>query len=162
MDAPPCQLSGQCLSAFFEATRQDYYRGSTEARERGDWTGWLLYFLNGVARQSEDALSRSERINSLLTSWREGLNGASAQTARDLVNLLGGNPFITARGAEEKLKVAYNTVVRAIGQVEAAGIVREISEAKRHRVWCAKALLDILEEPARLEVWEPEPPAAAR
>ncbi len=150
------------LSAFFEATRQDYYRGFTEVREHGDWTGWLLYFLNGVARQSEDALSRSERINSLLTRWREGLSGSSAQTARDLVNLLGGNPFITARGAEEKLKVAYNTVVRAIGQLEGAGIVKEISEAKRHRVWCAKALLDILEEPARLEVWEPEPMASAR
>ena len=150
------------LSAFFEATRQDYYRGFTDVRERGDWTGWLLYFFSGVARQSEDALSRAERINSLLTRWREGLSGASAQCARDLVNLLGGNPFITARGAEEKLKVAYNTVVRAIGQLEAAGIVGEISEAKRHRVWCAKSLLDILEEPARLEVWEPEPPTAAR
>ena len=150
------------LSAFFEATRKDYYRGFTDVRERGDWNGWLLYFLNGVARQSEDALSRAERINSLLTRWREGLSGASAQCARDLVNLLGGNPFITARGAEEKLKVDYNTVVRAIGQLEAAGIVGEISEAKRHRVWCAKSLLDILEEPARLEVWEPEPPTAAR
>jgi Fic family protein len=149
------------LSAFFEATRADYYRGFTDVRERGDWTGWLHYFLNGVARQSEDALSRAERINSLLTGWREGLSGSSAQCARDLVNLLGGNPFITARGAEEKLNVAYNTVVRAIGQLEAAGIVKEISEAKRHRVWCAKSLLDILEEPARLEVWEPEPPAKA-
>ena len=150
------------LSAFFEATRQDYYRGFTQVREQGDWTGWLLYFLNGVARQSEDALNRSERINSLLTGWRESLSGSSAQTARDLVNLLGGNPFITARGAEEKLEVAYNTGVRAIGQLEAAGIVKEISEAKRHRVWCAKTLLDILEEPARLEVWEPEPRSAAR
>jgi Fic family protein len=150
------------LSAFFEATRQHYYRSFTDVRERGDWTGWLLYFLNGVARQSEDALSRSERINSLLTRWREGLGGGSAQCARDLVNLLGGNPFITARGAEEKLNVAYNTAIRAIGQLEAAGIVREISEAKRHRVWCAKSLLDILEEPARLEVWEPDPPTAAR
>jgi hypothetical protein len=87
---------------------------------------------------------------------------SSAQTARDLVNLLGGNPFTTARGAQDKLKVAYDTVVRAIGQLEAAGIVSEISEAKRHRVGCAKSLLDILEEPARLEVWEPEPPTATR
>ena len=97
----------------------------------------------------------------MLTGWREGLSGGSAQCARDLVNLLGGNPFITARGAEEKLNVAYNTVVRALGQLEAAGIVKEISEAKRHRVWCAKSLLAILEEQARLEVWEPEPAAEA-
>lgn len=46
--------------------------------------------------------------------------------------------------------------------LEAAGFVREISEAERHRVWCARALLDILEEPAQLQVWEPEPRPAAR
>jgi Fic family protein len=138
------------LSAFFEATRADYYRGFTDVRERGDWTGWLHYFLNGVARQSEDALSRSERINALLTQWREGLSGSGSQTARDLVNLLGGNPFVTARSAEKKLGVAFNTVVRAIGQLENARIVKEVGEAKRHRVWCCQALLDILEEPARL------------
>lgn len=150
------------LSAFFEATRADYYRGFNDVRERGEWSGWLHYFLNGVARQSEDALNRAERINSLLTRWRESLSGSGAQCARDLVNLLGGNPFITARGAEEKLKVAFNTAVRALAQLEAAGIVKEISEARRHRVWCAKSLLDILEEPARLEVWELEPSAKAR
>ena len=29
-------------------------------------------------------------------------------------------------------------------------VLREISEAKRDRVYCAKVILDILEEPARL------------
>src|SRR5467141_542404 len=63
------------LSAFFEATRSDYYGGLRGVSERGDWFGWLQYFLNGVARQAEDALSRAERINALLTSWREKLAG---------------------------------------------------------------------------------------
>jgi len=35
-------------------------------------------------------------------------------------------------------------------KLEAMKIVTEISEAKRDRVYCAKQLLDILEEPARL------------
>ena len=44
------------LSAFFEATRADYYGGLRGISERGDWTGWPQYFLNGIARQAEDAL----------------------------------------------------------------------------------------------------------
>ena len=54
------------LSAFFEATRRDYYELLGAVSARGDWEPWLIDFLNGVARQSEDALSRAERINKLL------------------------------------------------------------------------------------------------
>jgi Fic family protein len=51
------------LSAFFEATRRDYYERLLGVSQRGEWMAWLEYFANGVARQSEDALSRAERIN---------------------------------------------------------------------------------------------------
>lgn len=140
------------LSAFFEATRADYYGGLRGITEAGDWPGWLHYFLNGVARQAEDALSRSERINSLLTDWREGLAGdAGAKIAFRIVEILATNPFVTARGLDQQLGVAFNTVMRAVGQLEKRGIVKEISGARRDRVYCAKALLDILEEPARLQ-----------
>jgi len=140
------------LSAFFEATRADYYGGLRGVSERGDWAGWLQYFLNGVARQAEDALNRAERINGLLTRWRTKLAGdAGAKVAFRMVDMLGANPFVTARGAEQRLGIAYNTAMRAIGQLEKLGIVKEVSGAKRDRVFCAKKLLDILEEPAQLK-----------
>ena len=140
------------LSAFFEATRTDYYGGLRGISERGDWAGWLQYFLNGVARQAEDALSRAERINGLLTRWRDKLAGdAGAKVAFQMVEVLGANPFVTARGVEQRLGIAYNTVMRAIGQLEKQGIVKEVSGAKRDRVYCARKLLDILEEPAQLK-----------
>lgn len=139
------------LSAFFEATRREYYAGLRSVSEHADWEGWVQYFLNGVARQSEDALSRAERINQLLTSWRERLSGqAGTKVALQMLDLMASNPFLTPRGAEEKLNLAYNTVMRAIGQLEKLNIMKEVSKAKRDRVYCAKALLDILEEPARL------------
>ena len=139
------------LSAFFEATRADYYGGLRGISERGDWAGWLQYFLNGVARQAEDALSRAERINGLLTRWRDKLAGdAGAKVAFQMAELLGANPFVTARGVEQRLGIAYNTVMRAIGQLEKQGIVKEVSGAKRDRVYCASRLLDILEEPAQI------------
>jgi len=139
------------LSAFFEATRADYYAGLRAVSEEGDWKGWLQYFLNGVARQAEDALSRAERINGLLANWRNQLSGqAGTKVALGMLELLGVNPFLTPRGAEDKLNIAYNTAMRAIGQLEKLQILRQISDARRDRVFCAKAILDILEEPARL------------
>ena len=54
------------LSAFFDATRSEYYGSLQGVTEGGDWGRWLQYFLNGVARQAEDALGRAERTNNLL------------------------------------------------------------------------------------------------
>jgi len=138
------------LSAFFDATRRDYYDALRAVSERGDWEGWLMYFLNGVARQSEDALSRSERINELMAQWRRKVGGGGSKAVLQVLELIGANPYLTVRGAEKSLEVAYNTAVRAIARLEAAGILAKVSDAKRDRVYCAKALLDILEEPARL------------
>ena len=136
------------LSAFFEATRRDYYDRLRGITERGDWAGSLEYFLNGVARQSQDALSRAQRIDHLLTTWREKVARSGSPVPAQIVGLLGANPFLTLRGTEKKLAVAYNTVARAIAVLEKRGIVEKVGDGKRDRVFCARALLDILEEPA--------------
>jgi Fic family protein len=84
------------------------------------------------------------------TNQTHRFSRGNGQAARELVNLLGGDPFVTARTALKQLGVAFNTAVRALGQLETVGIIKELKEAKRQRVWCCQALLDILQEPARL------------
>jgi Fic family protein len=138
------------LSAFFEATRRDYYERLRGVTERGEWSEWLQYFLNGVARQAEDALGRAERINGHLAEWRVAAAGTSSRVPLSLVDQLAANPFLTIKGAARRLGVAFTTAQRAVARLEALSIVKEVSHAKRDRVYCAKALMDILEEPARL------------
>jgi len=138
------------LSAFFEATRQDYYQRLLAISKGGDWEAWLLYFLNGMARQSEDALSRVERINALLGKWRLSVAGTSSKHGLLLLDMLTANPFLTIKKAAKKLEVAFTTAQRAVEKLEMLGILSRVSEAKRDRVYCAKPLLEILEEPARI------------
>jgi Fic family protein len=138
------------LSAFFEASRADYYGSLRAVSERGAWLEWLEYFLQGIARMSEDALSRATRINDILAQWRSSLAGESTQTPLRVLELLSANPFITTTGVARELKLAFTTAQRAIERLERNGMVQQTSEAKRDRVYCAQALLDILEEPAHL------------
>jgi Fic family protein len=138
------------LSAFFEASRRDYYECLRAVSERGAWNEWFEYFLEGVARTSEDALSRAARINDLLGEWRKQLAGHSTNTPLRLVDLLASNPYLTIKGAASQLNLAFTTAQRAIDRLEQSRIVRQVSDAKRDRVYCAQALLDILEEPAHL------------
>jgi Fic family protein len=138
------------LSAFFEASRRDYYEGLRAVSQRGAWPDWLEYFLLGVARMSEDSLSRATRINDLLAGWRSRLTGRSTGTPLRIVELLAANPFLTIKGAAGQLKMAFTTAQRAIEHLEHSGVLQPVSDAKRDRVYCAKTLLGILEEPVRL------------
>jgi Fic family protein len=138
------------LSAFFEATRRDYYDRLLAVSQKGEWVPWLLYFLNGIARQSEDALGRAERLNGLLEEWRNKGAGAGSRVPLQLVNLLAENPYLTIPMTVKRLGVAFTTVQRAIDKLQAMGILQRVGQARRDRVYCARRLLNILEEPARL------------
>lgn len=138
------------LSAFFEATRLEYYDLLNAVRTDAAWELWIGYFLNGVARMSEDALSRAARINSLLAEWRLAVAGTASKIPAQMVDLLAENPFWTTTKASERLGVAFTTVQRAIDRLTGLGILTPTSEARRGRVFCARAILDVLEEPAQL------------
>jgi Fic family protein len=138
------------LSAFFEATRRDYYDRLIGVNRHGEWSEWLEYFLNGAARQSEDALSRAERINRQLADWRTAVAGLSSKTPAALVDLLAENPYWMVKGVAQRLKVAFTTAQRAVDRLEALSILTRVTDARRDRVYCARSILDILEEPATL------------
>jgi Fic family protein len=137
------------LSAFFEASRRDYYDSLRAVSERSAWHEWIEYFLLGVARMSEDALNRATRINDVVAQWRKKLAGEP--NALRIIELLSANPFITATGAARRLNIAFTTAQRAIQRLEHKQVVRRTTDARRNRVYCAQALLDILEGPAQLK-----------
>jgi Fic family protein len=136
------------LSAFFEATRREYYERLAGVSARGEWELWLLYFLSGVARQAEDALSRAERINQILTHWRTVTAKTSLKLPDLILARLAANPFLTMKMAAQTFKVAFTTVQRATDFLTRKNILKEISGGKRDRVYCAQKILNILEEPA--------------
>jgi Fic family protein len=139
------------LSAFFEAARQEYYDRLRGVVERGEWEAWLEYFLNGVARMSEDVLGRAQRINALLSEWRRGASTTSSATPAALVDLLAENPYWTVKKAAARLHVAFTTAQRAVDRLEKMSILTQVSGAKRDRVYCARRIMGILDEPARLK-----------
>ncbi len=140
------------LSAFFEATREEYYSRLLGVTDRGEWEEWLVYFLKGAAGQAEDALDRIQRINDVLVVWHENLATALSQLPRRAVDLLVENPYWTVSKMATRLGVAFTTAQRAMDRLESAGIVAREGEARRNRVYCARAILRILEEQPQIEM----------
>jgi Fic family protein len=138
------------LSAFFEATRDEYYKHLYTISSRGSWHEWFLYFLNGVAIQGLDVLSRAERINKLIIEWQIQVGSRADNIAQEIVKNLALNPYCTIKNMAVKLKVAFTTAQRAILKLEGLGILSQTSQAKRDRLYCAKDILDVLEEPTKI------------
>ena len=64
--------------------------------------------------------------------------------------MLAANPYLTIKKMAGQLKVAFTTAPRAVGGFEKLSIATEMSKAKRDRTYCAKTILNILEEPTQL------------
>ena len=136
------------LSAHFEEDRDEYYARLRAVTEQGAWEEWLVYFLRGVWLQAQDVLARVERVEQLLADWRDRLTGLASAPARSVLDLFVENPFWTIGAIAERLDVAYTTAARAVERLCQAGIVSLTGTATRNRVYCARAMLDLLNEPA--------------
>ena len=134
------------LSAYFEATREEYYARLLGVTDRGEWEEWLTYFLTGVVLQADDAVDRIQRIDDLFSHWKQGLARGQSRLPELALDLFAENPFWTVGGVAVRLDVAFTTAQRAIDRLEVAGIVAQVGEARRNRVYCASAVLDVLEE----------------
>jgi Fic family protein len=139
------------ISAFFEATRSEYYNRLLAVTQESQWNPWLEYFLNGITRMSEDVLGRAEKINLLLQSWRKKITGKKPKVLPDTIELLAENPYWTTKKLSQRLKVAFTTTQRAIDVLVEQRILSPVDNAQRDRVFCATDIMKILDEPPKIK-----------
>ncbi|HEY4328907.1 MAG TPA: Fic family protein, partial [Phycisphaerae bacterium] len=103
------------LSAFFEKNRQLYYEKLQQVRTRGDWTGWLRFFLEGVCATATEAVGRARNLLDLREKYRSLLlhNGKGLK----LLDALFTNPYVTAASAKQILQVTDPTARQTIAKL---------------------------------------------
>lgn len=136
------------LSDYIEANRQEYYDRLLAVSQKGEWESWLLFFLEGVHGQAEDASKRITRVDELRSQYREQFaSDRSRKTLEMLVDYLISSPITSISQVKENLKIrSYNAAQRNIDKLEALGIVREVTGNKRNRLYQADEIMKILEE----------------
>ena len=134
------------LSAYFERTRQGYYSHLLNITERGEWEEWLVYFLNSVAAQADETIEKMSRIDELLSRWKLELERDRSRLPERALEQFAGNPFWTVGALAEQMEVAYPSAQRAINRLESLGAISLVGEARRNRVYCSQAILDVLGE----------------
>ena len=134
------------LSAFFERHRQEYYELLLNVSSNGEWRAWEEFFLRAVAEQSGDAVSRSRRLQELLRGYMQVAREKHLPpTAVQLVDLVLMKPVLSARTAQDFLKVTYPGAQKAIKALVEAGILTEITGRKRDKAYAANDVLKALD-----------------
>lgn len=136
------------LSAYFEARRQAYYDHLLAVSQRNEWEAWLHFFLNGIHSQAQDSILRIRSLQTLLATYRERFQTTrAAARLLQVIDWLFTQPIFTINQISEMLGVNYPTAQRYIMQLEAAGVVNEITGGARNRVYRADEILAAIEYP---------------
>ncbi len=142
------------ISAYFERSGAEYYDRLLRVSTHGDWLGWLTYFLTGVEVQAQAAVDDAERLLNLQTRYHDVLSEARArQAAHQLIDRLFINPYVAAPRAAEVLNVSAPTARAAIRDLQAQGILREVTGRKWGQLFLAQDVL----EAARGEIEDGSP-----
>lgn len=128
------------LSRYFMRNRSEYYARLSAIRSFGDWTGWLAFFLRGVASESVDALEKAHRPVRLR---EEVLSRSSGEV--EMTKLIFAHPILNVRLAEEELDVAYNTAAKLVYEFERLGFLKELTGQRRNRFYRFSPLLDLFD-----------------
>jgi Fic family protein len=136
------------LSNFIEANRQAFYNHLLSVSLKGEWEAWLLFFLEGVRSQAEDACQRINRLHSLRLTYHELIIAdRSRKKLAQVVDYLISTPITSITQAQESLEMgSYTTIQRYIEKLASLGIVREVTGKSRNRIYRADQILNVLED----------------
>jgi Fic family protein len=124
------------LSYYFKQHRQDYYEHLQAVREQGDWEGWLIFFLTGVAEVSAQATDTARRILALREEHRTGITehlGRTAGNGHRVLEYLYAHPIITVDEVRSITITSYPAANQLVANLVQLGILVEISGQKRNR-----------------------------
>ena len=123
------------LSQFFKDRRDEYYNRLQAVRDRGDFEGWVRFFLLAVRDVSREGTETARRIQQLRRDHQalvaEKVSGAA--TGRLLLDHLFVNPVITVGGVSKAINRSYALANLLVARLEALGLLRELTGRKRYR-----------------------------
>jgi Fic family protein len=119
---------------YLKRHRTEYYDRLMAIRDRGDWEGWLAFFLRGVEETAEEATCTARAILQLRQDHQTLVHDKGlGRNGFRLLDLLFSRPVVNVRWVERELDVTYATANNLLARFARIGVIEEITGAKRNR-----------------------------
>jgi Fic family protein len=124
------------LSHYFKTHRQEYYERLQATRDKGDWEGWITFFLKGVIEVSNEAAETARRILALREEHRNAIAdhlGRAAGNGHRVLEQLYKKPIVSVKEVRELIGTTYPAANQLVDRMEQLGILKEITGQIRNR-----------------------------
>ena len=133
-------------SLFFKTHRALYYELLNGVRLNGDWERWLDYFAEAIETSATQAASTAKAMLDLVNKDRDRIAGLgrAAASALSVHQALQRQPLATSAALVKATKLTPATVNKSLAHLERIGIVGELTNRQRGRVFSYRRYVDHL------------------
>lgn len=123
------------LSLYLKQHRAVYYERLQAVRERGDWEGWIRFFLEAVAVVADEAARTTHEILALFERDKQRLTDLKSPTGLRVHSYVSRNVYMSAPKAAKELGLTSPTIYKAVEALVEMGMLAEVTGQKRNRVF---------------------------
>jgi Fic family protein len=135
------------LSYYFKLHRTEYYDRLMAVRLKGDWEGWIQFFLRGVVQTAREATDTAERLFELREAHRALiLEKNLGQNGQLLLSTLLQQPLVNINLVATVLGSTFPTASSLVSTFEDLGLLKEITGGKRSRIFRYEPYLALFED----------------
>jgi len=134
------------LSLYFKSHRQYYYELLNSVRQTGDWEAWLSFFAEAVIATASQAMDTAQQLAALSEEDSDAIKklGRATPSTLRIHRVMLEHPIATAGWLAKKTGISPATVNKCLSHLENLGIVRELTQQKRNRLFSYTRYVDIL------------------
>jgi Fic family protein len=122
------------VSAFFEENKQEYIDLMRKVSRDGDWTSWVAFFLEAIAKQAESNLSTAQRIMALYEEMKGPFREISGSkwhlAAQDGIF---ESPIFKNSQLIKRTNMPKHVATRITKLLQESGLLRELRPASGRR-----------------------------
>jgi Fic family protein len=133
-------------SLYFKTHRALYYELLNGVRLQGDWERWLDFFADGVDVSATQAVATANTLLALINADRDRIAGLgrAASSALKVHLALQRQPMVTSAALVKITGLTAATVNKSLAHLETLGVVAELTNRQRGRVFSYRRYVDVL------------------
>ncbi len=136
------------VSGYFEQHKDEYVERMRQVSASGDWTGWVVFFLNGLHEQARVNIATADAIAGLYGRMREAFRATLNSSYHDqMLDAVFATPVFYSDRLIARTGIPATTARVLSRRLVEAGLLRTVSPAsgRRAALYAFDPLLQLLE-----------------
>lgn len=135
------------LSPYFKRNKETYCNLLMNARETGDFSRWIKFFLTGVTEVATNTSNKVRKLVRLYNDYHKRLVDSKATAiSYKLLNKFFERPYSFITLLQEELREDYPKTKRGLNYLIKCRVITLYTRQKRNKIYYAPEILKIIEE----------------